>query len=507
MWLNETTWVMGATAICGMIMANPHTPLQERYRDATQRFCRHNAYIARRSIATPTIRLTSFELESDASLEHLLHTGTAEEIWTGTRLQETTSRTLTQSGHFATATLQGGKSLLLSEDATGICPLYYCNIDNAMIFSSSLEFLLLCQSSVHIDAQSLHAITQYGAILNGQTLYRGMYRLPANIVQVSFAGQQLLMQPVRPTADTPNLCTITEKVPTLTSAQLTLKPEPTQQACAFLSLPGVARRNAMPISNYWECLITSALRTHRAQCLRIPLGQNVVKSGHDDFFTTHNPAHKFSKGLTTRMQDWLNILPQPRRDSENVHAHIRQQLHNLLGRIATHCEVQAYISIRYQWPVLAQRLSRHAREQGTMLVFPWLSTALEQLLIGSPEQIAVMLQHHTPLQSPDLEHHFSYTACSPINLYDAAQRLLRTHRQGAAVRQYFPIGALQLSRCFASAKYRINGEASSIATFLLTLDYLDTIFHFNTTSPHRLARKRVSNQNTSIQSRTKRTSP
>ena len=117
--------------------------------------------------------------------------------------------------------------------------------------------------------------------------------------------------------------------------------------------------------------------------------------------------------------------------------------------------------------------------------------SIEQLLIGSPEQIAVMLQHHTPLQSPDLEHHFSYTACSPINLYDAASASAAYASTRAAVRQYFPIGALQLSRCFASAKYRINGEASSIATFLLTL-YLDTIFHFNTTSPHRFARKRVS---------------
>lgn len=493
-------WVMGATMISGMVTTDGQPPLVERYQKATARFCQRNVQSVRRIIETPTILLTSFGQASDETLAELIDTGTAQALWIGTRcLMQASSESkhgsrvtnhfpveLAQPGHFATASLLDGKDVLLTQDASGLCPLYVCRIEHALFFSSSLEFLLLCMHDVSLNSEALRLLAEFDTTFASQTLYSGVQQLAANIVRISVANQKLHIQ----AQENITLSAATDlfvessmdQRPCLTDDMLSSTPAPQAQATAFLEMPIHTRIHSMPLHNYWECLFAPTLLAHCGRCLQISMGKALfTEHSNDMFINGPQTTPQFSlRGRMPGLQQWLRHDAESQHKAEAAIQQERQHLHTLLGQSPSQQQWQAYLAIQYQLPALAQRLSRLARSHGVMLVFPYMQQAHNYLYCGDSQRVKALLTRFKHMNKPMLSQHFTYDAGSAVNLYDAAQRLLKPQRNASALHYFFSINAVQLSRYFSSKHHRKSGDAPSLATWLLTFDYLDGIYRFNT---------------------------
>lgn len=493
-------WVMGATMISGLVTTDGQPPLVERYRKATARFCQRNDQRVRRIIETPTTLLTSFGQASDETLAEVIDTGSAHALWIGTRyLMQTSSESrhtssvtthfpveLAQPGHFATASLLDGKDVSLIQDASGLCPLYICRMEHALLFSSSLEFLLLCMHDVSLDNEALHLFAEFDTTFASQTLYSGVQQLAANNVRISVANQKLHIQALECLSLSAATDLFVESPmdqrPCLTEDMLSSTPAPQAQATAFLQMPTHTRMHSMPLRNYWECLFTQTLLAHRGRCLQVSMGKALFAENSDDMFINGHPsASQFSlRGRMPSLQQWLRHDAESQQKSEAAIQQERLHLHSLLGQSPSRQEWQAYLAIQYQLPALAQRLSRLARKYGVMLVFPYMQQAHSCLHSGDNQRVKALLTRFKHMNKRMLSQHFNYDASSAVNLYDAAQRLLKPQCNASTLRHFFNINAVQLSRYFSSTHHRQSGDALSLATWLLTFDYLDGIYRFNT---------------------------
>lgn len=504
-------WVMGATVISGLVTTSPQQPLIERYRNTTARFCQRNDQRVRRIIETPTTLLTGFGLASDDTLGERVDTGFTHGLWTGTRfitqlspefapVSTPSSTAQTQTGHFASASLLDGKDVLLTQDASGLCPLYFCLLDQALLFASSLEFLLLCVDDVCINTSAMQTFAEFDTTLSSQTLYQGIQRLAAHQIRISEANQQLQLHALElATSVATNTASDESPLrqrPALTPDMLFTDPAPESQAAAFLELPSHSRAYGMPLRDYWECLLTPALLTQRGRCLQVPMGKALFTDHSEDPFINGpkgNALFSLRRSIPN-LQQWLRHDACAQQGSENTIQQERQQLRTLLGHSPSQQEWQAYLAIQHQLPALAQRLSKQARNHGVMLVFPYLQHAHAGLHSGDSQRVKALLKRFKHLNKPALSQHFAYDASSAVNLYDTAQRLLRPHRHTSALRHFFSINALHLSRYFISTRHRTSGEAPALATWLLSFDYLDGLYRFNTQTDDQSSNNQSSNK-------------
>lgn len=96
-------------------------------------------------------------------------------------------------GMFAVAVVDGDK-LVLARDKFGIKPLYYCSLEQKVIFSSEVKAILAYpEVPARLDLQALEEITVFGYIFSpAKSLFRGINQIEPGTVAVFDQGQRLV---------------------------------------------------------------------------------------------------------------------------------------------------------------------------------------------------------------------------------------------------------------------------------------------------------------------------